>query len=331
MKSPSEVTSGGPKTKQFTVHEGNLTQGEERMNRVLLWSAIATLVLVAIVGSKSALDAVDEDGSAAQAAQQLAAASSYWGEITATIDWCEPNYVVSPYVAEFVNTVTNLGFVALGFFGVYAHPNLELRFVLTFLSISLVGFGSAAFHATLKWNAQLGDEVPMFFLSLCFLYLTIENDHFPVKHPRLPYALVLLLSVFVYFYTVYRFATLFQMTWGILTTVTVFRMLLLTRKMAPKERLCFRIVTLVLLASAGLWALEQALCHSLPWISKFQLHGLFWHVGTAYAAYSAAAGCLYARLHQTLHQKDVCFDYLGGFIPIIRYDPFVNRFSVISH
>lgn len=38
----------------------------------------------------------------------------YWGPVTSSIDWCEKNYEVTPYVAEFSNTFTNIGFVILG-------------------------------------------------------------------------------------------------------------------------------------------------------------------------------------------------------------------------
>ncbi|KAM9927243.1 hypothetical protein OXX80_010345 [Metschnikowia pulcherrima] len=38
-------------------------------------------------------------------------ANGFWGVPTSTIDWCEENYVVSPYIAEALNTVTNSGFM----------------------------------------------------------------------------------------------------------------------------------------------------------------------------------------------------------------------------
>jgi dihydroceramidase len=41
----------------------------------------------------------------------------YWGEVTSTIDWCETNYEVTHYVAEFWNTLSSL-FIA--WVGLYA-------------------------------------------------------------------------------------------------------------------------------------------------------------------------------------------------------------------
>lgn len=38
----------------------------------------------------------------------------FWGPVTSSIDWCERNYTVTPYIAEFGNTLTNIGFVVLG-------------------------------------------------------------------------------------------------------------------------------------------------------------------------------------------------------------------------
>ena len=40
--------------------------------------------------------------------------AGYWGEkITSTIDWCEVNYEITDYIAEFWNTVSNLVMIIL--------------------------------------------------------------------------------------------------------------------------------------------------------------------------------------------------------------------------
>ncbi|CAG2195512.1 ACER3 [Mytilus edulis] len=38
-------------------------------------------------------------------------ASGFWGIPTATIDWCEDNYSVTTYIAEFWNTISNFIFI----------------------------------------------------------------------------------------------------------------------------------------------------------------------------------------------------------------------------
>ncbi|CAB4417810.1 unnamed protein product [Rhizophagus irregularis] len=44
----------------------------------------------------------------------------FWGETTATLDWCEENYIVHKYIAEFINTTTKSYFYHFGqFSGIY--------------------------------------------------------------------------------------------------------------------------------------------------------------------------------------------------------------------
>jgi hypothetical protein len=45
--------------------------------------------------------------------------AGHWGERTSNLDWCEENYVVTPYVAEWWNTVSNAGYVVLALYGLY--------------------------------------------------------------------------------------------------------------------------------------------------------------------------------------------------------------------
>jgi len=89
--------------------------------------------------------------------------SSDWGIHTATIDWCETNYTHSIYIAEFVNTLTNIPVVFLGLYGaiVTVFNGVPFRYALCYLGLSLIGVGSTGFHASLRWEWQLMDELPM--------------------------------------------------------------------------------------------------------------------------------------------------------------------------
>lgn len=59
---------------------------------------------------------------------------------------------ITPYCAEFVNTVTNVIFIHLGIMGIrdclrYGHDRV---FITSYLGYIIVGLGSMLFHATLK-------------------------------------------------------------------------------------------------------------------------------------------------------------------------------------
>lgn len=49
--------------------------------------------------------------------------SGYWGPVTSTMDWCESNYVVTEYVAEFYNSISNIGYLTWALMGMLLHPN----------------------------------------------------------------------------------------------------------------------------------------------------------------------------------------------------------------
>ena len=89
--------------------------------------------------------------------------SGYWGPVTASIDWCEANYEVTVYIAEAANTLSNILFIGLALFGAMKSHQQELPFYLTMcdIGIGVVGVGSFLFHATLLYEWQLADELPM--------------------------------------------------------------------------------------------------------------------------------------------------------------------------
>ncbi|KAJ2269544.1 Alkaline ceramidase 3, partial [Coemansia sp. RSA 371] len=76
------------------------------------------------------------------------ATSYYWGERTSTIDWCEENYAISNYIAEFWNTLTNVAMITLAVLGIYSsirHRHGK-RVTAMYVGLLLVGVGSACFH-----------------------------------------------------------------------------------------------------------------------------------------------------------------------------------------
>ncbi|CAE7108121.1 unnamed protein product [Rhizoctonia solani] len=113
-------------------------------------------------------------------------AYGFWGNHTATIDWCEDNYTHTRYIAEWYNTVSNIPFIALGLYGAYYAlkevPSAmhRWRFAAPHFGIACVGLGSFIFHATLNWYAQvLLDEMPMIYVSSMVLYLVFAPTDGP--------------------------------------------------------------------------------------------------------------------------------------------------------
>ncbi|XP_035521938.1 alkaline ceramidase 3 [Morone saxatilis] len=123
----------------------------------------------------------------------------YWGRPTSTLDWCEENYVISFYIAEFWNTVSNLIMILPPLCGAIQtfRDGLEFRYVCSFLGLAAVGVGSWCFHMTLLYEMQLLDELPMIYSTCVFIYCLYEC--FKQEHgiSLFPIALLLIFSVSV--------------------------------------------------------------------------------------------------------------------------------------
>jgi dihydroceramidase len=98
----------------------------------------------------------------------------FWGIPTASIDWCEQNYAITPFVAEFWNTLSSLAMVTAGLLGLSSRRFAgEIR--IAFALLVLVGLGSVAFHGTLRFELQMLDELPMLYLVTWLVWLLVEN------------------------------------------------------------------------------------------------------------------------------------------------------------
>lgn len=83
----------------------------------------------------------------------------FWGIQTSSMDWCEPNYVYSAYVAEMANTLSSIAFTFFGIFGFFyaVKSKYPLHLIYSFVALSIVGIGSILFHATLTHLGQAAD------------------------------------------------------------------------------------------------------------------------------------------------------------------------------
>lgn len=102
--------------------------------------------------------------------------------IKSTVDWCESNYSVSNYIAEYWNTITGIFLIFSGLIFHSLNEN-EIRMSNTYIKnrfknirnlLILVGFGTMLFHGTLLYPFQLLDELPMIFLALEYIKILLE-------------------------------------------------------------------------------------------------------------------------------------------------------------
>lgn len=93
--------------------------------------------------------------------------------LKSTVDWCEQNYSVSSYIAEYWNTLTGLCIIFSGVYFerwrvIYINEALHKyndNFVRICTLLILVGVGTMLFHGTLYYPFQLLDELPMLLLA----------------------------------------------------------------------------------------------------------------------------------------------------------------------
>ncbi|KAI0253240.1 ceramidase [Lactifluus subvellereus] len=256
--------------------------------------------------------------------------SGYWGPVTATLDWCEANYQFSHHVAEISNTFSNLFFICISLYGAHlsTKESLPTRYLVGFAGCALVGLGSFLFHATLLYEAQLADELPMVYVTSLFLAILLESEPgfgFKSSYSKsLVAATVVFDTVFTASYLVYRNPVYHQCVFAALMVATVFREgYLLTwfeaSKTIPDKKKA--VITEVLRTGAFLflfgfiiWNLDNIFCDSwtrvklaVGWPAAFFMEGhAWWHIFTGLGTFYLNQGvtCALIRFPPTLSVKD---------------------------
>lgn len=241
----------------------------------------------------------------------MAPIEGFWGKPTSTLDWCEENYAVSHYVAEFWNTISNLAMIMpsfAGFYYAYKH-NIERRFMLCFMSLALVGFGSWNFHMTLLYEMQLFDELPMLWGSLMLVYALVTHlyssfERSSLRNTLLKCSLVTYGLVCTVIYLSFKTPILFQAAYGVLVTLMLYLDICVVKFKKCNVALFYAAVGFYY-GGFTLWLVDNFCCDSLRilrsttlpiFISPFtQLHA-WWHFMAGYGAYLHILFCAHSRI-----------------------------------
>lgn len=260
--------------------------------------------------------------------------NGFWGPITATIDWCEENYVVSQYIAEYVNTLTNAAFIALAFFALRnaAKNKLELRFVLSALGFSVVGIGSWLFHMTLRYEFQLLDELPMIY-GTCIPCWNVFQTNASKSYSRklavgIASGALLLTAVYLHF----KNPTIHQAAYGLLNALIIIQSYRLTRTYVKDPAVLkdfdYMLVSGLCQFLFGyfLWNLDIHFCDfwrslrhtvGLPYGLILEGHG-WWHLFTGSGVYFYLQYLEYLRNYILGQEQDYKLSWRLNVLPVVE-------------
>lgn len=229
----------------------------------------------------------------------------YWQRFAApaSVDWCEPNYVHSVYVAEWYNTLSSIPIALLGLLAVgwalQAPIRSDPRFAVGGLIVAVVGIGSVAFHGTLLRPSQALDELPMIYSGLTFLYVVRwRRGDAPVVRRRWQAGLLVYAIAFTAAYFVLpQYFVFFIVTYALAVTAIVVQSARISWG-SEADPLRKRLLTLAAGAYVGgvalLWVPEHILLPCDHWLQSLQLHAWF-HLTSAVGSYAWLVWAVYDR------------------------------------
>lgn len=232
----------------------------------------------------------------------------WWGPPTSTIDWCEDNYEISYYVAEFWNTISNLAMIVPACYGIWSvrKEALETRFYIIHSLFLLVGIGSSLFHMTLQHSMQVLDEVPMIWGS-CYMVYTMHMVSCEPGEVSLSMAIFMMTYsiTFLVVYLTVPFPLIFQAMYGTLVFGLIFQAVFKLRVLRnPAASKLYLASFLFYLTGFILWNLDNHICPTLqavrarlpPFLTPLvQLH-MWWHLLAGYGSYLNILHCQHHRL-----------------------------------
>ena len=250
----------------------------------------------------------------------------FWEPHSSSVDFCEPNYLLSEYIAEPHNVWSSLFITVIGMVGFfYGNPLNELSVSAMYIILAVIGLGSAGQHTTLHWFYQSSDEVPMLWQILTFLHMLYITNISKNKNSSAPgYAFIgiaVLQTVLYYrFQQIYAVFLASMVVYSTIIIVGTHSLVYTTNKEHRRLRLKvhYWAVFSYLIFGVALWVIDMNLCSYLTplyvRVSGFTLH-VFWHIFAGIGSYLTATNLTIMRLQEMGHKVDLKF---VGFLPVPR-------------
>lgn len=221
--------------------------------------------------------------------------SGFWGPVQANHAFCEPHYAVSPYIAEFYNSLSSLIYIVCALSVKF--PNDPLVHTAKWW-LCAVGVGSMLFHGTMRYVFQLTDEVPMvaFLATLLIAKLSTPHSCLEKGKMKMANALVMLYSIsLMASYIVLDQYEVFIHGFTIMVLVdTVVTLTLLDWKNSIQVR-AYVVSLISIVLGRVAWELEHFLCARYPQV--WPLH-VVWHFLSCLSAYAAMVTVYVIRAHK---------------------------------
>lgn len=230
------------------------------------------------------------------------------------------NYQVTLYIAEFWNSVSNLFFIIPPLIVCYKlwHKNVERVYLMSLVYMAFTGIGSFAFHATLKFEMQLWDELSMVWSAIFILYLVLKMITAEAKGYALP-----LIAYGIFTNAVYLFLKtepiIFQVAYAILHYSVLYLSYKVSKVFPCDSRLFYATLSAHHVAFL-LWNIDNNFCGALEQIRSVipsacepftQLHAV-WHFLAGYGSFALVLMCIQARLAMNERKFYVGLDTLSG-------------------
>ncbi|KAJ5153994.1 alkaline phytoceramidase [Penicillium coprophilum] len=234
------------------------------------------------------------------------AKNPFWGPQTSYLkwDWLFKDYVITRYVAEFINTLSSLVYIVLGIHGllrIIKNGQATVGRSLPFFGLMGVGVCSAGYHMTLKYQTQMSDELSMHLLTTPLVHrvLTFQKSK---QYTRLMGTILsIVFTCVMVAHMVLDEFLLHAVTFGSSVLLIVICTTRLISRQIPNVvvrknvRNVTRFGVFSFIFGYMIWLVDEFTCrylisirHSigLPLAFLFEFHG-WWHVFTAIGGYIA--------------------------------------------